>query len=70
MALRSAERAGLLVIRVWLETSGRDSLLARITRTIDLDDREEVSTVASTPEDVVRAVTEWLDAFLAAAATE
>jgi hypothetical protein len=61
------ERTGLLVIRAWIEADGEPRLRARITHTVDIGRREEASTVAATPEEITRAVADWLDGFLRAA---
>jgi hypothetical protein len=66
VALLSAERTGVLVIRAWIEENGETRLRVRITRTLDVGRREEISTVAATPEEVTGAVAEWLDSFLQA----
>jgi len=59
-----AERTGLLVIRAWIESNGQVQLRARITRTLDLERRAEVSTAASTRDQIVATVEKWLDVFL------
>lgn len=67
MAPLPAERTGVLVIRAWIESGGENALRARITSTLDVAERGEVSTVASTPEAVTAAVAGWLRALLGAA---
>jgi hypothetical protein len=63
-----AERTGVLVIRAWIESGGENAALrARITSTLDVTERGEVSTVASSPEAITEAVAGWLRAFLGAA---
>ena len=62
MALPPAERIGVAVVRVWIEPDG--GLRGRITTTLDVAAPEEVVAVAAGPQDVARAVTEWLDAFV------
>ena len=64
MAALPAERTGLLVIRAWIEANGETRLRARITGVFDVATREEISTVAATPEEITFAVAEWLDVFL------
>ena len=64
MASPRAERTGLLVIRVWVEKNGDTRLRSRITRVLDVSEREETSTAAATPEEITSVVAEWLDAFL------
>jgi hypothetical protein len=63
VAGRSANRTGVLVISVWLEP-GEEGLRARITRTVDITARDEIATVATTPDEIARVVRDWLDAFL------
>lgn len=64
MSAAPAERTGLLVIRAWIESNGQAQLRARITRTLDLEQRAEVSTAASNRDQIVAAVETWLDVFL------
>lgn len=64
MAALPAERTGLLVIRAWIETNGETRLRARITRMVDVDAQEQISTVAATPEEITGTVVEWLETFL------
>ena len=64
MAALQAERTGLLVIRVWIEKNGETRLRSRITSVLDVLNAEESSTFAATPDEIAKAVAEWLDAFL------
>ena len=64
MAALPAERTGLLVIRAWIEANGETRLRARITRMVDVDAQEQISTVAATPEEITGTVVEWLETFL------
>jgi hypothetical protein len=57
-------QAGLLVVRVWVESNGSHALRARITQTLDLESRDESVMVVSSVDEVVAAVRAWLDAFL------
>jgi hypothetical protein len=59
-----AERTGVLVIRAWIETNGEQRLRARITQTIDLEQREQSSTVAATADEVSAAVSQWLETLV------
>ena len=63
----SAERTGLLVIRVWIEADADDGFRARITRTLDVSARDETVTVAASPADVTGVLVEWLDEFVSSA---
>lgn len=62
------DRSAALLVRVWLE-DGTDAFRARVT-SLDPSQgnepgRELTVAVASTPSDVVLAVSEWLGEFLA-----
>jgi hypothetical protein len=52
------------VIRVWIEKNGETRLRSRITSVLDVSEAEESSTFAATPDEITKAVAEWLDAFL------
>jgi hypothetical protein len=54
------ERAAVLVIRAWVE-GGR--LRARIVQTRDIESAKTVESAAGSPEEVVRAVEDWLRSF-------
>lgn len=55
------ERAGVIVVRAWLESDGR--VRARVTST-DLSMTEEKrSASAEGVEEIVRAVRDWLERF-------
>ncbi len=56
----------MLVIRVWVEPGTGDGFRARITRTLDLESREETVTAAASPAEVTAVLVDWLDAFVAA----
>jgi alkanesulfonate monooxygenase SsuD/methylene tetrahydromethanopterin reductase-like flavin-dependent oxidoreductase (luciferase family) len=55
-------RVAVMVVRIWIEDDG--GFRARLTHTRDLSEREEASDVAGTPDQVVAAVREWIDAFV------
>jgi hypothetical protein len=58
------ERAGVIVVRAWLESDGR--VRARVTAT-DLSMREEESaSPAEGIEEIVRLVRDWLERFAGA----
>jgi hypothetical protein len=52
------------VIRAWIETNGERRLRARITETIDIEQREQSSTVAATPDEISAAVSRWVEALV------
>jgi hypothetical protein len=60
---RASERTGALVIRIWVEQSPLPNLKARITRTIDVAADEEVTTGATSTEEIEAIVHAWLDSF-------
>lgn len=68
VVLRTGERTGVLVIRVWFEPCAGVGLRARITGTLDLSERDETVTVCSTPEGIADVVIEWIDTFVGSAA--
>jgi hypothetical protein len=53
-----------MVIRVWVERDAAAPLRARVTRTLDIDNREEIVSVASGVEEVCAIMRAWLDEFL------
>lgn len=63
MSVPEAERTGVLVIRAWIETNGEERLRARITQTIDIEQREQSSTAVATADEIHAAVSLWLSAL-------
>lgn len=65
---RAPERTAVLVIRAWLEEEKVESpLRARITSTLDVSaPRATETVVAASEEEVVKAVRDWLRAFVSA----
>jgi hypothetical protein len=61
---RASERTGALVIRIWVEQSPLPNLKARVTRTIDVASDEEVTTGATSAEEIEAIVHAWLDSFV------
>ena len=61
-----ADRVGVIVVRIWIEGSG-SSVRARITRTLDIAARTEQSQLAVSEEQILDAVQEWIEAFVAEA---
>jgi hypothetical protein len=59
-------RTGVLIIRLWVEDAPGQSVRARIIQSMDITAEEPVATSASTVEDIVRKVREWVDAFVKA----
>ena len=61
-------RTGVLIIRLWVEDSHGQNVRARIIQSMDITAEEPVATSASTVEDVIRKVRQWMDAFVKAEA--
>jgi len=64
----SDDRSVALLLRVWLEDGGGQfrARLSSLARTPDGAQEEELTVaVASSPRDVLTAVSDWLDEFLA-----
>ena len=61
-------RTGVLIIRLWVEDSRGQSVRARIIQSMDITAEEPLASSASTVEDIVRKVREWMDAFITAEA--
>jgi hypothetical protein len=60
------ERAGVAVIRVWIETAaGTDGLRARITLVQDLEERASETAVAAHPDEIVAVLRRFLEQFSA-----
>lgn len=58
------DKAGVLAIRVWVEDSSPLELRARITRTNDLDGYEQVTSTASSTDEIEETVGRWLHSFV------
>lgn len=65
MGLRSPDRTGVLIVRLWIEASHETGLRARITKSLDATKSEEVTAVASTADGICEVVKEWVDDFAA-----
>jgi hypothetical protein len=58
------EQTGVLVIRVWVDDDDRPRRLrGRVTRTSDVTRRDEVSTAASSAQEIEAVVHRWLREF-------
>jgi hypothetical protein len=60
----TAERTGVLVLRVWIEYDGAGGLRARITESSDILSYEQTTVVAGSIDDVLGVVRDWLNAFV------
>ena len=57
------ERAGALIIRVWLEESGDPKLRIRMVGRLDLDADEQVTAVAADIDEMLAHIRDWLVRF-------
>jgi hypothetical protein len=64
MSSASPERAGWLVVRVWLE-AGSQQPRARIIAGMDIADGQEFTRAASSVDEVCEVVRAWMTEFLA-----
>ena len=65
---RLRERTGVLIVRVWVEPACGD-VRARITETLDVERGQESTRVAAGVDQILAAIRDWLDRFVAAAVT-
>jgi hypothetical protein len=56
------ERTGVLLLRVWADDTDH-RLRARITEVLDITTAEERVVIAGSPEEIERAVRDWLTEF-------
>jgi hypothetical protein len=59
----AGERSGVLVVRAWIE-GAPPQLKARITHTIDLDQREPETATVSSADQIQDEIRRWLDALV------
>ena len=64
MSFPSADRTGILVVRLWIEANARDGFRARITRTLDAARPQQATTTAATAEDLYAVVRTWVETFV------
>ena len=60
------DRSTVIVVRAWIESDPNARLRARLITSSDPSSDEQTITVAASVEEVVTAVREWLEAFVAA----
>lgn len=60
----SADRTGILIVRLWIEGNAREGFRARITQTLDSTRRERTMATAADPEDIYAVVRTWVEAFV------
>jgi hypothetical protein len=62
--MNTADRTGLLIVRLWIEGNAFDGFRARITQKLDSAVSEHTVAMAGNSEDVCAAVQRWIDAFV------
>jgi hypothetical protein len=60
-----AERAGVMIVRIWIESAHEHTLRARLTESSDLASTEQTTHTASTVDEVVAIVRAWAQGFVA-----
>lgn len=58
------ERAGVMIVRVWIEGGSGNGLRARLTESTDLASREQETYAAASVDEVVELVRAWVERFL------
>jgi hypothetical protein len=61
----ATERTAILVIRVWVEGDPPPRFRSRITRTLDVSQRNQLTTAAASTHEVEDVVRAWLEEFVA-----
>ena len=59
MAARVGERAGVLIIRMWVEPGTEGGLRARLTESRDLASRDQTTHAAASVDEIVERVRVW-----------
>ncbi len=63
VSVTASERAGVIVVRVWVERGAPMPLRARITASSDLSTDKQTISFAAGAEEIMAAVRAWLDTF-------
>ena len=63
MKAYSADRTGILIVRLWIEGNAQDGFRARITQTLDSVIPDQARSTASTPEEIYSVVRAWVESF-------
>ena len=56
-------RAGVMIVRIWVEDGHEQSLRARLTESSDLSSPEQTTRAASSVDEVVQIVRRWAEQF-------
>ena len=57
------ERAGVMIVRIWVEPGHEHGLRARLTESSDLASREQTTHSAATVDEIVALVRAWAERF-------
>jgi hypothetical protein len=63
-AVPRRDRSGMLIVRLWIESSALEGLRARITQTLDSAGPEQAVATVATAEEICEVVKAWVDAFV------
>jgi len=63
MADASSDRTGLLILRLWIESSHDSRLRSRITHTVDKQSAEQSIAVTDSIDVICDVVRQWVQAF-------
>jgi hypothetical protein len=64
MEVQSANRTGILILRLWIEADASEGFRARITQKLDSTEPEQAMATAADPEDIYASVRTWVEAFV------
>jgi len=63
MTAAEADRAGVMIVRIWIEGAHEQGLRARLTESSDLASREQVTRAAASVDEIVDIVRTWAERF-------
>ena len=63
MTAVEADRTGVMIVRIWLESAHEQGLRARLTESSDLASRKHVSHAAASVDEIVGTVRRWAERF-------
>jgi len=66
MKTSSADRTGILIVRLWIEADASAGFRARITQTTDSRSSHQAMATAGTPEEIYTVVRTWVEQFTTA----
>jgi len=63
MNMSSANRTGILIVRLWVEANAHEGFRARITQTLDSGAPGQAMATAGTPDELYAVVRTWVEEF-------